>query len=310
MATKTEKQPELILTPADITPGQPGDPKSADAELIDDSPDVVKMDLRKFNKAKAKVTLAVSNIRAITVIMDQAGVTRMMSLLKEADGVGKLIEAKRKDLGDPYRLQVDRVNACAKEIVKDLPDAIKAGKDLILAFHKAEEKKAKLLRKQSREKYLTDINMRAFTKEVDGQPVIYHWTNDQEQMIMNYQVEDYAEDQWLSIIAAQAEERRIKEEKVAEKQKEAIDFFGADDTTNVIEPVKATPPAVSYSGSSYSAPSTKGLTKRWIFEVTDITQVPREFLQVDETKIRAAIANGTRALAGVRIYQEESISLR
>lgn len=317
MATKKVQQPELSLdTPADITPGTPGDPKAADAELIDDTPDVVKMDLRKFNKAKAKVNLSVANIKAVTVIIDKAGADSMMQLLKEGDTVGKAIEAKRKELGDPYRLQVERVNECAKEIVKELPVAITGGKALILAFHKSEEKKVLDKRTADREKHLAEIGMTPFSKEIDGKIVIYHWTNDQEQMIMTYQVHSSTDDQWVALLQLQATERATTSQAVLQKELEAADFFG-DETgaaavREKIDQVKAAPAAaVSYGGGgSYAAPSTKGLTKRWVFEVTDVALVPRAYLQVDDKMVKDAISTGARSIPGIRIYQDESISLR
>jgi len=97
MARKEVSQPELIQdTPAAITPGEPGDPKTVEVALIDDAPDVVRMDLRKFNRAKQKVGAAVASIKTITIINSKEGVDAMMLLLKEADRVGKLIEEKRK----------------------------------------------------------------------------------------------------------------------------------------------------------------------------------------------------------------------
>lgn len=48
----------------------------------------------------------------------------------------------------------------------------------------------------------------------------------------------------------------------------------------------------------------------WDFEVTDKSQLPLEFLKVDETAIRNAIRNGERTISGVNIFQKPQISLR
>lgn len=53
-----------------------------------------------------------------------------------------------------------------------------------------------------------------------------------------------------------------------------------------------------------------GASKAWTFEIVDFDKVPREFLMVDEKAIRQAIREGTREIAGVRIFQETRVSFR
>jgi hypothetical protein len=49
--------------------------------------------------------------------------------------------------------------------------------------------------------------------------------------------------------------------------------------------------------------------KVWTFNIDDKTKVPQEYLVVDETKIRTAIRQGVREIAGVTIYQKDEVSL-
>jgi len=56
--------------------------------------------------------------------------------------------------------------------------------------------------------------------------------------------------------------------------------------------------------------STSSIVKRWTFEVTDISKVPSEFLAVDAVAIREQIKSGVRTIEGIRIFQDESISVR
>ncbi len=51
----------------------------------------------------------------------------------------------------------------------------------------------------------------------------------------------------------------------------------------------------------------KGVGKRWAFQVTDAALVPRELCSPDEKLIRAAIANGTYNIPGVRVFQETTV---
>lgn len=48
----------------------------------------------------------------------------------------------------------------------------------------------------------------------------------------------------------------------------------------------------------------------WDFEILDKSQIPLEYLKVDEVAIRSAIRAGERTINGVKIYQKPQISLR
>ncbi len=53
-----------------------------------------------------------------------------------------------------------------------------------------------------------------------------------------------------------------------------------------------------------------GVTKRWVFEVLDKAKVPMEFLYVDRVTVNDAIRFGKRDIPGLRVFQEESVSVR
>lgn len=50
--------------------------------------------------------------------------------------------------------------------------------------------------------------------------------------------------------------------------------------------------------------------KVWTFDVVDAASVPREFMAVDEKKIRQAVKNGEREIPGVRIYEKSELAVR
>lgn len=54
------------------------------------------------------------------------------------------------------------------------------------------------------------------------------------------------------------------------------------------------------------------LTKKmkWVFCIDNTDEVPREFLCVDEAKIKLAIKNGIRHIKGVQIYENMEIDMR
>ena len=53
-----------------------------------------------------------------------------------------------------------------------------------------------------------------------------------------------------------------------------------------------------------------GVRKRWTFEVVKPDFVPRQYMSVDQIKIRAAVAAGVREIAGVNIYETSDVAVR
>lgn len=56
--------------------------------------------------------------------------------------------------------------------------------------------------------------------------------------------------------------------------------------------------------------STEGVRNVWTFEVQNLANVPREYLMLDEKKIRNAIRSGERSVSGLMIYQKQQTVYR
>jgi len=92
------------------------------------------------------------------------------------------------------------------------------------------------------------------------------------------------------------EEQRIaKEEERRRKIQEAHKAKGHE----VSEPVVMKRP------DTLKETDTTQTRKVWKFEITDPTRVPREYMTINEAKIRNVVRSGIREIPGVRIYQEE-----
>lgn len=287
-----------------------------EVDLIDDKPDEVKADLRKFNKAEDQVNKALTALGTITEIKDQAGVDAALDIMKKAKKVETIIENKRKDLVKPYNDEVKRINEYAKTLTGKIPPAIKAAEGVILTYHEAEKKKAKDLRTNARDKQLIELG---YTRMPEGTEFVkgdVYVNNDQ--YILRVTVENHTDDAWaglLQTMAAQLEKKKQEQIEALKKEQEDASFFGDTDEKKEIEEkidqLKSTPVSIPTTHvPAFGTSKVKGLTKRWTFEVQDINQIPREYTQVDEKKIREAIAAGERNIPGVRIYQDESITLR
>lgn len=97
------------------------------------------------------------------------------------------------------------------------------------------------------------------------------------------------------------EQERLNKEAIKEQKKvdAKAERMGVESTTVV---PKTVAPAASMVGAAT-------VKKVWKFKVTDPAIVPRDYLMVDETKIRNAVREGVRAIQGVEIYQDDQLSI-
>ena len=56
--------------------------------------------------------------------------------------------------------------------------------------------------------------------------------------------------------------------------------------------------------------STEGVRNVWTFEVQKLANVPREYLMLDEKKVRQAIRSGERSIPGLMIFQQQQTVYR
>ena len=95
-----------------------------------------------------------------------------------------------------------------------------------------------------------------------------------------------------------AEEKKEVERKALEAKANAEKLLVGKsvEKTDIAQP---TSPAVTVSE-----------TKTWEFEVVDVLLVPRQFLTVDERKVRESIKAGVRSIPGIKIYQKTTVNRR
>lgn len=318
MTNKNNSQSELLMeAPADITTGKTGEAPAAELEIIDDTPEKPSADLRKFNRAAAEVSKALAPLKLILKISDTAGVDSAMLHMKAAKGVENMIENKRKDLVGPWNTEVKRINGHAADLVKDMPTEINRVKGLVLDFNKAEQNRLLKIRTEDRHKEM-ELSGLKYCPDGSDAVLVPHYVDPQvPMMVYRHDLETASDELWLAILnnlIAGRTKRLEKQVEALEKQAEGATFFGEDTTeimTKVAE-IKTAPIApVSYGGGgSYAPAKLKGATKTWTYEIVDIASIPIQFLQVDEVKIRQAIAAGSRSIAGINIFQKDSISLR
>ena len=117
----------------------------------------------------------------------------------------------------------------------------------------------------------------------------------------------------LERLRREAEEKRLAEERRAKEESERLQR--EQETKRQLELLQAQQSPVIAPPLPMEAPKEKIATtfgsvkikERWMFEETDIVQVPREYLMIDEKKVKAAInakENPVRNIPGLRIYPE------
>ena len=56
--------------------------------------------------------------------------------------------------------------------------------------------------------------------------------------------------------------------------------------------------------------STEGVRNVWTFEIQNLANVPREYLMLDDKKVRQAIRSGERSIPGLMIFQQQQTVYR
>jgi hypothetical protein len=267
-------------------------------DVVDDKPQVVNADLRKFNRSEQMVTKAVTALMVITIIATKEECDSALVTLKEASTVDKAIEKKRTELVKPFNDAVKKINNYAKELIAKLPPEIDRVKKVVVGFQLQEERKAAKKRYDTRVVALVAAGF---------QKVGSWWFIDEERamlddFVMNADVESYN-----AFLASKIEHiNQCRLQRNASQEDDML--FGTDEeVTEALLGEVTIPVAATVSTETAKV---KGITKRWTFEITDPSLVTREYLVVDEKKIREAVSAGTRSIPGVRIYEDTSLTIR
>ncbi len=273
----------------------------------------IKPDLARFDKAKEQVNLAVAELNNYASIKSVENRDDALVILKLSKEVDDAIEKKRTELVKPWNDGAKSINSYVKELIKELTPAIDQTKKAVLKFQQDEEERVKKEKRQGRIQQLNDLGL--FLNEKTNfylnDDVMVHAAN----LDVNDNVWPLTYQKAVNDLKQQAEE---KLNKLAEDA-EMIDVFGTDDQKSehqqkVFEATKETAPVInhvpSFGGGGSSVSKLNGTAKVWKFEVTDANQVPREYLEVDETKIRKAVGSGMRSIPGVRIYEDTQLRIR
>lgn len=106
-------------------------------------------------------------------------------------------------------------------------------------------------------------------------------------------------------------ERRKAEEEARKQAAELQAKLDAEAKAAHVEPVKIEAPAIpKAAGPVRTAEGSSYQVSVWQFEIQAEADVPREYLLVDQAKIRQAVKDGVRNIPGVRIFETSETRFR
>jgi len=261
----------------------------------------------KFDDYKREASRIATDAKALTVA-DQDSLNVAVMLGGSAKKIAKSIELQRKQIiADPSEF-VKGVNGICKMITDNLDEAERITKDKIKQHNarvemerlererKAREEAAALQRKIDAE--VAEANRKAqeeARKRAEEEARIRREKEEAEAR------ERGAKQAELDALKEKAEQDRQESLRKAEEEAKANEV----QAPQVVAPVVQEAPKVTRTegGAAFSK-------KPWVFEVLDSLIVPREFMAVDEKKIRDAVRMGVREISGVRIFQDDQINFR
>ena len=107
-----------------------------------------------------------------------------------------------------------------------------------------------------------------------------------------------------AIVKAKIESWEKKQEAERKKQEEEAVLLAAAMNLDIVPYVEKS------DGKISSSDATSYKKKDWKFKVTDMKQVPLEFLMVDEEKVEIALRNGIREIPGLEVFTVEKTIIR
>lgn len=123
---------------------------------------------------------------------------------------------------------------------------------------------------------------------------------------------------YLAEVSRKAAAERAAAERAAAEERERLAVSAAKAAeTGAVEEAQAIAEQMSTAVAIpiiREAPLVQGIAtvERWAFEITDTALIPREYLLIDESKIRKVVAALKKdcAIPGIRVYPETIISAR
>jgi hypothetical protein len=228
-------------------------------------------ELAQFDALQAEVALLVKPTLGLKVGTDQE-CKAAESAVKTVKALVNQVEARRKDLVKPLKDRAKVIDQYAAKISEPLENAEKHLKIELAAWSQViEDRRREEIRKAEEQRRKQEAIAR---KEAEA-------AREEAEAVALFAPDD-----------GSAERARAEAAAAESRRQDEIARAHAQNVTNI------------------DSMKVAGAKKVWKHSVVDPNLVPREYLVVDETKIRAAIRDGAREIPGVTIFQETQIAVR
>jgi hypothetical protein len=241
-------------------------------------------------------------------VTDQESLNIAVMLGGNAKKIGKAIEAERKRIILEPAEFVKGVNGICKMITDSLDEAEVTVKEKIRIHNTRVELERREAERKARE--ATEALQRKLQAEADEAnrkaQAEARARVEEEQRIKREKEAAEARERGakaaeLKALAEKAEKERLEAVRKAEEEAKKIE---------VIAPTVVAPVVQEAARVTRTESGSASQRRVWTYEVLSEAAVPREFFSLNEQKIRDAIKMGTRAISGVRIFEETKTVFR
>lgn len=115
-------------------------------------------------------------------------------------------------------------------------------------------------------------------------------------------------------IKQKAEDEALKQAEELEALKSGADEYDAVTRKAMIEAIEAKQnkliDATAKQAEINQSSANSVVRKVWAFRLTDLSKVPLQYIQLNETAVRNAIKSGERNIAGLEIFQECQVAIK
>lgn len=239
----------------------------------------------RFADYKMEAARIAAEAKALTV-QDQESLNIAVMLGGNAKKIAKAIDAQRKEIIlDPSEF-VKGVNALCKMITDSLDDTERTAKAKIGQYQaRVEMERRERERKAREEAEALQRKLQAEAEEANRKAA--------------EEARKRAEEEARARNASEAEIEAAKKRAEEEAAKNAV-----------VAPTVAAPVVQEAPKITRTEAGSASQRKVWSFEVENPEAVPREYLMVDEKKVRDAVRMGVRDIAGVKIFEDTKTVFR
>jgi hypothetical protein len=232
----------------------------------------MEQNLQEFDSLKADLTLYVAPVMGL-VVTDDDSFQKAMAAASEIKSRANRIESLRVKLKEPYLQAGKEIDRIAKGLLELLDKPNAHVKTQLLEWNKVLAE-----RRREEERRIKEAEEQA---RKDAQKIL----------------DDAKAESEFSKALGMTEEATKTELVAANQVERAHDQITKQTNTALKKAAQVKVP---------------GITKRWTFKVTDLSKVPREWLILDETRVRqeGVAKKGQVEIPGIEFFQEESVSVR